>query len=164
MSRPTIDERFVAKVMPVLDGCHLWTAYISDKGYGQFRANGKMIMAHRFAYERANGKIPQGMYIDHKCRVRSCVNPAHLRVVTPRQNVLENSIGTAAINAVKTHCPQQHPFDETNTWRYSNAWRYPNGKRNCRECGLSRARAAHRIRRLGEKYMAEHQLTLWEVA
>ena len=79
-------QRFYDKVMPVEDGCHLWTAYVMPNGYGTFKVNGRMVLAHRFAYELAKGPIPHGLHIDHLCRVRCCVNPHHLEAVTPREN------------------------------------------------------------------------------
>jgi transcription elongation factor Elf1 len=73
------------------------------------------------------------MVLDHICRNRACVNPGHLRVVTPKQNVLENSLGRTAINKCKTHCPKGHPFDDENTFRAGT-------QRQCRECGRIRHR------------------------
>lgn len=45
-------------------------------------------MAHRYMYEREVGQIPEGMHLDHLCRVRACVEPAHLEPVTPRENAV----------------------------------------------------------------------------
>lgn len=76
-SSPT-DPRFLAKVNKSGE-CWLWTAATDDDGYGRFWFNGRMVQAHRYAYERYVGVIPDGVGLDHKCRVRHCVNPAHLR-------------------------------------------------------------------------------------
>lgn len=86
-------DRFATKVN-VTDACHLWTGAINSKGYGTLKIRntaGKWVsgLAHRFAYEQAFGHIPAGMVVDHECRIRSCVNPAHLRAATNKQN-LEN--------------------------------------------------------------------------
>lgn len=80
------EERFWAKVDKSTD-CWLWLARKDEKGYGIFSIKSRLIRAHRYAYEADSGtSIPIGMLIDHKCGVPSCVNPQHLRVVTPKQN------------------------------------------------------------------------------
>ena len=136
--RLSVHERFLAKIVaPSVDDCWHWTAYTNEKGYGQFHVDGRLVKAHRWSYEHFVGPIPEGLQIDHLCRVRNCVNPHHLEPVTGRENVLRGE-SPGAINAVKTHCPQGHPYDAENTYR----WR---GKRRCRTC---RAQArAYRARK-----------------
>lgn len=90
-SFPTDAERFWPKV-DKSGPCWLWTAAINPKGYGTFRADGRSWRAHRYSYVLHYGEIPDAMLIDHRCHVRSCVNPAHLRVVTNKQNE-ENRVG-----------------------------------------------------------------------
>lgn len=83
----TIDQRFWAKVArrgP--DECWVWTASRTAGGYGQIKVPGTVLLAHRVAYELTRGPIPSGAVIDHACRNRACVNPAHLRPVTQKQN------------------------------------------------------------------------------
>lgn len=63
-----------------------WTGTKSQKGYGRMSVGGKAVPAHRLAWQLMRGEIPEGMQIDHRCMVKSCVNPAHLRVVTNKQN------------------------------------------------------------------------------
>lgn len=102
--------RFWAKVKKT-ETCWLWQAAKSSNGYGRFYvAEHDFRQAHRVALELSGILIPDGKVADHKCRVRNCVNPAHLRVVTQRQNSLENSNGATARNAAKTHCPKGHPL------------------------------------------------------
>jgi len=68
------EQRFWAKVQKT-STCWLWTASISD-GYGQFWFDGRMIYAHRWAYEAVYGPIPAGLTIDHLCRIRHCARAA----------------------------------------------------------------------------------------
>ena len=65
-------------------GCWVWQRAKSKLGYGRFGTNGGL--AHRIYYERENGKIPDGLELDHLCRNHSCVNPSHLEAVTHREN------------------------------------------------------------------------------
>ena len=66
--------------------CWRWTGYVGEEGYARFNWNGRAGNAHRMAFEMVKGPIPDGMMIDHVCRNRSCVNPDHLRLATPKQN------------------------------------------------------------------------------
>lgn len=131
------EERFWPKVT-FTDSCWLWNGARTDREYGLFRLvrPKRMIGAHRFAYEQFNGPIPSELTIDHLCRVRYCVNPAHLEVVTRGENVLRGT-GLSAVNARKTHCKRGHAFDEVNT-AYS-----PTGARICRACNRA---TYHRLR------------------
>ena len=128
-------ERFPQMTQTDTSGCVIWTGAKSD-GYGLLRIGKKTFLAHRIAYERDRGPIPKGYHIDHLCRNRACVNTDHLRLVTPRQNALENSLSFSAINAKKTHCLRGHEFTEENTAvRKGKAGPY----RSCRECIKIRA-------------------------
>ena len=80
--------RFQAKVEPT-DGCWYWRACLNAKGYGEFHLGGgsKHVLAHRFAWEQANGRsIPEGMIVMHLCDTPSCVRPEHLRLATVAEN------------------------------------------------------------------------------
>lgn len=95
--RGTPLERFWAKVEKT-DTCWNWTDAKSPDGYGRiFVQRSKPQLAHRFSYELVNGPVPTGMQVDHTCHNRACVNPAHLRVVTRKQN-MENRNGAPAHN------------------------------------------------------------------
>jgi hypothetical protein len=109
-------------------GCWIWQRATSADGYGRVSVGGKVIPAHRRAYELLVGPIPKGLTIDHLCRNRPCVNPDHLEPVTNRENILRGNTLPAA-NAAKTHCKYGHPFSPENTWHdLKRGWR------KCRTC------------------------------
>ena len=102
----TAEELFWTKVEPEPNsGCWLWMGYTNRDGYGTFSRR----LAHRFAYELYRGPIPAGLTLDHLCRMRSCVNAAHLEICSQRANVLRGN-GLAAQNARKAYCPNGHPY------------------------------------------------------
>lgn len=117
-------ERFWSKVDKIAGGCWNWKAGRSSGGYGRFApSHNKTVYAHRASLLLADISIPDGMVVDHVCRNRGCVNPEHLRVVTPRVNSLENSEAVTASNAVKTHCDQGHELSEYNLYPHSKGYR-----------------------------------------
>lgn len=79
------EEAFAARTQPDGD-CLVWTGPLEHNGYGTIQRNGIRIKSHRYAWERANGPIPRGMYVDHICWNRACVKAEHLRLATPAQN------------------------------------------------------------------------------
>jgi len=117
---------------PTLGECWLWAVPTRPDGYGQFSIGRSTAYAHRFAYEAAVGPIPPGMELDHLCRVRHCVNPAHLEPVTPRENVMRGQT-PAAKNAAKTRCPAGHEYTAENTIVFRR-------ERSCRACVNGRKR------------------------
>jgi hypothetical protein len=90
-------DRFWAKVDKSSE-CWLWTASRKPNGYGQFMMWPKLRYAHRVAYELTVGPVPSGTDLDHVCHSRACVNPAHLRLTTRKQN-LENHSGAPKNNS-----------------------------------------------------------------
>src|SRR5438105_2573404 len=118
-------ERFWAKVEKT-DTCWLWTASTANGGYGAFVLNDVIVRAHRFAYELLVGPIPEGLQLDHLCRVRHCVNPAHLEPVTQQENIRRGERATA------THCPNGHEYTPENTQIRTGAHRP--GTRVCLTC------------------------------
>lgn len=115
-------------------GCWDWHGGKSDRGYGSISLDGRSHQAHRVSYELYVGPIPDGLQIDHLCRNRGCINPAHLEPVTCRENVRRGE-GPSAVNATRTHCKHGHPLSGDNL-RISR-----NGKRRCRACArISTAR------------------------
>jgi hypothetical protein len=82
-------------------GCWEWTAS-KIGGHGRLGHAGRTLYAHRISYEIVNGPIPDGLEIDHMCHNRGCVNPEHLRAVTPKQNN-ENRAGANPNNTSGAH-------------------------------------------------------------
>ena len=83
-------HRSVGHVVDAVTGCWNWHGAVTPHGYGRIGLNGKgkaPVPAHRAYYMRERGPIPVGMSLDHLCRNPRCVNPAHLEVVTQRENV-----------------------------------------------------------------------------
>lgn len=84
------------------DGCWNWKGTCNGYGYGIFLLPGeKPMRAHRYAYERINGPIPEGLVVMHSCDNPACVNPAHL------------SIGTRDDNNQDKHRKGRHPHGDT---------------------------------------------------
>lgn len=84
----TPEEAFIARVEPIVGdpGCFIWMGATDSKGYGRLRVDGRLVPAHRYAWEQECGPIPEGMVLDHTCWERSCVNTDHLRLATRQQN------------------------------------------------------------------------------
>ena len=120
----TPEESFEARVLRNESGCWIWTGALTPTGYPQICDGRRVIRAHRWAFERFVGPIPEGLVIDHKCRVRNCVNPDHLEPVTNRENVVRGN----SARPVRAECNKGHEFTEQNT--YIN----PKGRRECRKC------------------------------
>lgn len=120
------------------DDCWNWVG-AKTCGYGVVKINKKTVYAHRLIYKSIKGKIKKGLYIDHICKNRGCVNPDHLRQVTPKINAIENSNSITAICHKKTHCPKGHKYKGRNLIRFKHK---NNWHRKCRTCynALSLAR------------------------
>lgn len=142
--RAAIRERritaFWKQVVERPDGCWDWLGYHDPQGYahcGAFKAEGGGGYGHRVAYVLTNGPIAKGLCIDHLCRNRGCLNPAHLEAVTPRENILRSPVQVAALNARKTHCKRGHPFAGDNLVTDGRS-------RRCLACSAIRSRRVPR--------------------
>jgi hypothetical protein len=152
---PETVARFVEKInyagpvpahRPDLGPCWLWTAADNGKnGYGIFRGGTERdkggsrlwVLAHRYSYELHVGPIPDGHQIDHLCRTRLCVNPAHHEPVSHKENTLRSE-GPSAQQARRDHCVRGHPFDKVDN----------SGRRRCSICDREKEDRRY-IRRYG---------------
>lgn len=125
-------ERFWSRVDKSGD-CWLWTGCLDPNGYGKYsgrKFTGKSSLAHRIAYELVKGAIPEGLTLDHLCKVHNCVNPEHLEPVLSGVNVLRGDT-IPARNRAKTHCIHGHAFSDANLmWVMERQYRI----RRCRTC------------------------------
>jgi hypothetical protein len=133
------DIRFFRKVVqgepsdcrPDLGPCLIFTGADNGHGYGQFSYHGprRTGYAHRYAWERVHGPIPEGLTIDHLCRVRRCVELSHLELVDGPTNTRR---GVAAWATCRSG---EHERSEVNTYTW-------NGRKYCAPCRRKRAREA----------------------
>lgn len=130
------DDRFFAKVEDQ-GACWTWVGCTTADGYGRLTRGSRQHMAHRWLFARLVCPIESGLTLDHLCRNRACVNPAHLEPVSLRDNILRGE-GVGVRNAAKTHCVHGHEFTPENTY-------IKQGKRSCRECGRQ-ANRRHRAK------------------
>lgn len=127
---PPVLDRIRAKIEPggPRGDCWIWTASTNASGYARISVSGRYQLAHRVAYELLVGPIPEGRQLDHLCRTRTCVNPAHLEPVTQRENSRRGLRGD-----MTTHCPAGHAYAE-------HGRRRERGSRDCRACARDRER------------------------
>lgn len=147
-TRPPM-ERFLASVVagsapaerPGLGPCHLWTGRRTSTGYGSFSIRKEQFLAHRWIYAQTVGAVPDGLVLDHLCRVRHCINPQHLEPVTNEEN-LRRGAGYGLQNGMRSTCINGHEYTPDNTYTA------PDGGIRCRKCqrnsdrGRSRRKAA----------------------
>jgi hypothetical protein len=128
--RAPIRDRIDAEILVVPSGCHIWCGS-STLGYGQIKYKGRTVRVHRLIYRLHHKlrKLPKGLQIDHLCCNKLCVNPRHLELVTPKQNLTRAANQISTINSKKTHCLRGHPLTKENTRRNGS------GSRVCIECG-----------------------------
>lgn len=134
-----MDRRFWSKVER--SGDHwLWMAGKTSKGYGFLRRHGRPWLAHRYAWTLLRGPIPEGLDLDHVCRVHACVRPRedHLEPVTRLENIRRGLTGKVNNHQTrKTSCPLGHAYSGTNLI-------IRRGRRECRTCRRERRHASTR--------------------
>ena len=115
------------KKVDITGFCWLWRGKLNERGYARTTYNGRTTGAHRKAYELLVGPIPDGLELDHLCRITNCVNPDHLEPVTGDENkrrakAFRNLAGTHTrvpkqpkVKGRATHCRKGHALTEANT-------------------------------------------------
>lgn len=132
---------FVQKPADDQDACWTWQGMTTANGYGRisfalaYGQHVREIRAHRVAYILTHGSVSPDLVIDHLCRNRLCVNPAHLEAVTDRVNILRGA-GLAAQYAARTHCARGHDLMDP-----ANTRTDPDRSRKCRACERLRDQA-----------------------
>jgi hypothetical protein len=112
--------------------CWLWVGCKTHDGYPIWgTTNNKKIYAHRFIYEQEVGPIPINHTLDHVCRVRNCVNPAHMDPCTLQENISRGNYNWAG---KLTHCKKGHKFTPENTYFSPTKGRTKKGGRVCKTC------------------------------
>jgi len=149
-------ERLLNKIETIPEaGCWIWLGTRNPGGYGMITVDRRSQLVHRIAYEHLKGTIPEGLDLDHLCRVRSCCNPDHLEIVTRRVNIMRG-IGVAAQHSKKTHCIHGHPLLGETIKPFPSR---PNHHRVCRTCRqLSQVRSRRLLaEKHGRKHSPEHR-------
>lgn len=136
-----LPEHFVSRIEKCnKTGCWNWIGQIDKDGYGRTSVDRKIRKAHRASYELLTGSIDDSLVIDHLCKNRKCVNPAHMEQVSIKENTLRGT-SFSAVNLRKDTCVNGHQLDKENTYTR------PNGKRDCRICIRNRVAAYDKRRK-----------------
>lgn len=131
----TPGQRFDRFVIPEPNsGCFLWLGSTTPQGYGSFWDGLRLVRAPRYAWEQANGPIPPGQWVLHRCDNPSCVNTAHLFLGDNATNVRDCAAKKRLRNQRVAHCPAGHGYTTENTYVDKQ------GRRACRACVAARAK------------------------
>lgn len=130
-------------------GCWLWQGSIHKRtGYGYVYHAGKWQLVHRVVWALLRGAIPQGLELDHGCRVRHCCNPNHLEPVTRKVNIRRGETGKWTRARLTGACKWGHAFTPGNTYTAKD------GTRACRACHARRSLATRDKQRGGPPFGA----------
>lgn len=129
---PNTISSILERVSAQPNGCWHWLGYKNARGYGYVSFAGKNHRVHRLVYQTLVGPIPDGLELDHKCRVRHCCNPDHLEPVTHQENVIRAKR--------RPYCRAGHLLSEENIRRTND------GIRRCRICRNLREAARRAVR------------------
>ena len=140
--------RFEQKYEVLDTGCWQWIGAMRPNGYGAFWYEGRVQQAHRAAYLMHRGEFDRALDLDHLCRNRGCVNPAHVEPVTRSEN---NRRGRRGYGARTTCMSGQHDITASDTYYVWN-----NGSRTCKECAKDAARRGARRAQI-RKALDEHR-------
>jgi 5-methylcytosine-specific restriction endonuclease McrA len=144
---PELAERVESLIERIpFHSCWEWGGRIAPNGYGVIEVHTvdnkrRSRRAHRIIYESYVGAIPDGLQLDHLCRNRGCVNPAHLEPVTNHEN------HRRGLRASKTHCPAGHAYSGDNLVLTKRG-------RKCRACNYKHGRTfaeRHPGHRIGQR-------------
>lgn len=147
------EARFFGRVNKTPE-CWLWTGKTDRDGYGHCwdSRHQKTSRAHIVSFELSGRRVPEGLQLDHLCRVRHCVRPDHLEPVTTRENLMRGQT-EARRNAEKTLCKRGHPLPFTGARRF------------CRECVRLRTSSPDEAREIrGQRGEEHHAAKLSESA
>jgi hypothetical protein len=129
----TILFRLLGRMVHRVDECWIYPGYCNTKtGYGNATFDGQRMEAHSAAYRLLVGPVPEGLELDHLCRVRACCNPLHLEPVSHQLNILRGE-SPSARQAAQTHCIHGHELASDNVWVDAR------GHRHCVACRNRRA-------------------------
>lgn len=104
--RRSVSDRFWSKVdrSGGPDSCWLWRGNLTPLGYGRVGYAGRVVLAHRMAWELSVDDIPAGLWVLHRCDVPGCVNPAHLFLGTALDNARDRDVkGRGVVRSVCKH-------------------------------------------------------------
>lgn len=143
--KPLLD-RFFSQIAPAHGGCYEWCGGKHRDGYGIFGVGERRFLTHRIAWAIANGDIPAGMLVLHRCDNPPCINPEHLFLGTDADNARDKMLKGRCWHP--THCPHGHSYSDP-----ANVYTSPKGIKNCRQCNRDKAREYMRAKRAAQRSM-----------